>query len=246
MFTNRLIKFSSLVIMAFSFTFCEDDPKIANCLISTIKYGNDLTMTFTLAEDGKILTIKSDGVNSEVNTISYNVSGQIIKSASPSGVTEYFYTDNRITRSLEHDLANQTSHESSYKYNSYGQLDQVLFGNFGSSVLAPYNLYEYSDKTSKNPVLMKMYDKNNNLIGSVSYEFDNRKSPIANSNDLKNILIESFFENNVTKTTYTPVGGSSEVTTITYTFNDEGYPLSEIAKFSDNSTSTTTYSYNCK
>jgi hypothetical protein len=241
----------------------DDDPKTKLCFLTTVvEVGSAETTTinYTL-ENQKITKVNTKSVYSggsfeDNTTITYDSKGNITETNSSDGTrTVFTYTNNQVTKVEDFD-GTTLSDRTDYEY-SNGQIVKAQYydeTNPGTFVKDDYDVFEYANTTSKNPIKIKSFSKTGTTPSyTVEYQYDDKKNPYSASAAILNLLslYAEASENNITKATFTSASSPNvQTNTYTYEYNTEGYPTKSTRVATNTgqpstSTSTTTYTYNC-
>jgi hypothetical protein len=253
---KKTVSLISLVAILF-FTGCgdEEDPTAIGCRITSFTglEEEDDRADLTYSSDGKLLTFSySEGPGSASTIFTATYSGaNLVKLALPQDVakTEFSYDNSgRIIR-VDNYFGDEID-RTEFTFNSSGQLVRIDFSDkegIQPFVDSGYEVYEYATTTSQNPVSSTDYGYDGDVVfeyGTHVYEYDNKNS-FYKDTPFFGAIFGFVGENNVLKDTYTNDGGSTFISTFTYQYNDQGYPISGTAKFDDDPADQFTLTYDC-
>jgi uncharacterized protein (TIGR02145 family) len=215
-----------------------------NHVTGFIMNGNGLTATYVVTSDakGNILSILNKGVAS---------------SDMMSKVLFAYDLNGRLTEAKEFlGTGTQPAIVETYTYNISGQLTQrkqvtnQLRANGTAYISYTYNVYAYPNPTTKNPSTITIF--RGNATGKTGTQ---QQVKVLTYDDKKNIGgafpgtmddFETFATNNVISADVTFVTADiKETQTITYEYNESGYPISKTYKANGGITYTDNYNYNC-
>lgn len=239
--TGRSFAFAFFGVLALG--CAKDDPARVVCVptsISSNKIGvSNVTTSYVYNKSNQVTStttsITGSLVDAVVTTYTYDNDGNIISSSrnsNASGVTTAEYTYDISHNLIREDQSFSGVLQSSflYHYNSTLQLigaDYTYYTGGGSSTIS--TRYEYAAPVSRNPTKIL-----SNQGSTWTYEYD------TNPNPLKVLFVSTQPDNNVTKMTYT--SGSSTITTYTYQYDANRYPVGRVGSDGE----ITTYTHSCK
>jgi hypothetical protein len=229
------------------------DPEVLVCFVST-RVSNGTSYSYTY-ENEKLTTINlSQGTYKTTYKISDNDQGNIFKVTYEAGDYDKFtYDANHNLLFKEYFHADGVLYSlTAFEYNNFGQrIKMQIYGNSkaGSpfNVKGSYEVLEYSNNVTKNPVKFKGYSSLDVPTFVAELTYDDKKPVYNRINSF--IDLSGFYglvENNVTKEiVYFPDGSLFDTAVWTYEYNDFGYPT-KATVISHNGTTTETYEYDCK
>jgi YD repeat-containing protein len=184
---------------------------------------------FTYNSANELVSYKASDVTSSI--LASDAMGNIISELDNGDVQiNYTYDEhNRLILWTESFTDPQQYYrEVKFMYNSSGQnvLKQYFLYHASSSsyILWRYMTLTYSSTSGRNYSERKLYDANSALLYTENFLWDNHPNPY---------LSNAFFinepppSNNVIQYTLTFAGGSPQVTDYTYTYNSNGFPLTQ-------------------
>lgn len=238
----------SVVIGGLSLTSCKkDDTAAKKYLLSKIKLGTSLIEELIYNSSNKLTKVNNydflTGTISGYYDIAYN--GNNV-----SSIKEYIDTelgnellvevnaDNTLKKItfVERDISLVDTSLITVENNSSKQITKMSL--YSPAVAIPANLQMYSTftYTSGNVTSAKYYDANDTLDEKYDNVYDTKNSPFIVSEVgipylLYNLLSSGpdiarcLSKNNITTSTYTETGSAPEVTTSTYEYNADNYPV---------------------
>ncbi len=221
------------------------DPVKALCFPTTISSGTTGVSSTTtyLYNDKNQVTSKTvtstTGTNTSVveRTFMYDSNDNIV-TASESSTTGGNAIIN-YTYDIAHNLTEENLLEDGipvyknvYHYNATLQLTGVEYIRYiGAGSSTTTAAYEYATPVARNPT------KTTSGTGNIwRYEYDTKPNP------LKVLFVSIQPDNNITRVTYAPTGGTATQTAYTYQYTSNGYPASRTGTDGES----TEYSYSCK
>jgi len=206
-------------------TYTYDGSKLIKMVVREVSPTNTFERVTSLSYDSKgNLTETNRGIYRTVYTISNGLVNKI----------EYFDGPTLANwRELEYDNINKIVKAQIY---------------YGNGIKYGYTNYSYSSNDQVNKI--EEYLKNGTLLNTTEYEYDDKKYPYENmplyfekSDILLGFPVSQ--KNNVTKETYKsgdPI--NTFITTYSYEYNSDGYPIKQVATL-DNNSITTIYLLTC-
>jgi len=232
------------------------DPAPAECLVQKVSYsdrGFSNEVNFFYDSNGRLIKVfgtTSTGFSGE-GIYTYDSRGNPIKFEGtfndPGGPLLYTYNDkNLLIRTERLTQSGELDSKYEYRYNTLDQrtLEERYYTNQNVIIKGRTLSFEYKTSTSKEPSLEKEFDQDGNLAVTREYEYDDKKtfSPLYSRFELP--------KHNITKETAKDASGNVlYVQTITYEYNDWGYPTKSVSDMQINGSpgvATITYTYECK
>ena len=184
---------------------------------------------FTYNSANELVSYSATGVSS--STIASDGAGNIVSELDNENIQINYTYDERNQLILWTESFTDAPHynrEVKFMYNENGQsvLQQYLLYHVSSSsyILWRYETLSYGSSTGRNYSERKMYDATSALLYTQNYQWDSHPNPY---------LSNAFFinepppSNNILQYTYTLAGGLPQVTNYTYTYNSNGFPLTQ-------------------
>lgn len=238
---------------------CDKDKDSKSCKLTSISgVGEDESFTGTFTYDGSRITGQSntyvDAGGSETITVTfvYGANGNITEFNSGVYKIKYIYnSNNEIIKSEEYEGTLLVDQEE-YEYTN-GRITKAQYYEITSTgfVKDDYEIFEYASASGNSPNKITYHLKSGTVSSTTTYEYDNKKSPIASFAALMKIyaLNGNGSENNITKETYSyPGSANASVTTYVHQFNGDGLltqTTETTVQGADTSTETITYGYSC-
>jgi len=201
-------------------------PRI--CYLAT-EWGPSKTNAYSYDSKNLLTTYSAANVSSSVLT--YNDAGNIISELDNGNIQiNYDYDQNNRLILWTQSIVNYPASniQIKFNYNNAGQniLKQYYRYNVTSSsyYLIQYIELSYPSATTKSYSKLKTYNTTSTLLYTEDFLWDNHPNPY---------LANPFFtnepppSNNITQYTYTPAGGVPNVVTYTYTYNHNGFPVTQ-------------------
>jgi hypothetical protein len=182
---------------------------------------------YTYNQKNELISYSSQNVYSSVLT--YDVSGKIVSELDNDYIQITYAYDNKNSLVLwEESVAGTSYLKMKFNYNSYGQdtLKQLYRYDLeiGSYYLANFVRHYYSSTNTNNYSIRKTYDSTGTLLNTENFIWDSHPNPYLNNAFFLNEMPPT---NNVTQYTFIPAGGVPQTTNYTYTYNKNGFPLSQ-------------------
>ena len=214
-----------------------DDDNEPNLLVSSINYtSRNLSVKETFTYDGKKIIGKTTQAERDGNPAwTYD-----------SGRTEYFYANNKISRTNHYDNDNILLRQQELLYDPQGRLvsiEKCFEPNNNGCDELEIESFSYNDDGSitstvaSDGTTVYQLDNNGNIISMTDDDrftaliYDNQKAPFKNLTGASNIFYSDFsnaffrsFTNNCLSFVYTSNSGDVQTTNWTYDYNDAGYP----------------------
>ena len=220
------------IIFGFAISFitaCEYkdiSPRI--CYLAT-EWGPSKSISYSYDSKNLLTTYSASNVLSSVLT--YNDAGNIISELDNGNIQiNYDYDQNNQLILWTQSIANYPASNIQIKftYNKAGQniLKQYYRYDVASSSYYLINYVEssYPSTRTKSYSKLKTYNATSTLLYTEDFLWDNHPNPY---------LANPFFinepppSNNITQYTFTPAGGVPNVVTYTYTYNNNGFPITQ-------------------
>lgn len=209
--------------------------------ISTTTIGAATSTAYTYDADFHVISSVSTttgGSSSEVvtTTYTYDAAGDVTAASTNSSLSGN--SNSTYVYDIAHNLI-QADHFKNgihldnyfYVYNSTLQLTSVQYTIFiGAGTSVTTTSYQYATPVSRNPT------KATSSGSTWEFQYDMKPNP------LKVLFVSTQPDNNVTKVTFSNVGGPTTQIAYTYQYDTNGFPVSSIS--TDGVTKT--FSYNCK
>jgi hypothetical protein len=252
-FPSQLIVLISILLLA---GCSKEEVKVESKCFLTTESDDERINTFTYASDKLSAfntTYPASPADNKSYTVTFDSKGNLAKDDDGKSYTLYTYNDkNQLTRRVTfNSIDNKQKRGTSYEYNSSGQLVKSIDFELTAATSYSYDTYEYTSVSAKNSIRGKHFiTANDNLITITEYEYDDKKR-FAKDLGFSASLFAPPAENNVTKRIEKDASGKVNYTTVyTYEYNENGYPTQMVkvgtTPGSTSSTTTTTYTYNCK
>jgi|GEM_PF-2719647 YD repeat-containing protein len=204
------------------------------------------TLSYSYDDHNQMISYTSNHVSSSVLT--YDNSGKII-SELDNGTIQITYDydqKNQLVQWTEM-IANYPSYnyQIAFTYNGAGQDTLKQYYGYdvslGSYYLLQYQRLSYKSADTKNFSEKKTYNPSSTLLYTENFLWDNHPNPHLTNPFFTN---EPPPSNNVVQYTYTPVGAIPSTIAFTYTYNNNGFPLSQTTTSGSSTIAVYTYA-NC-
>jgi len=208
---------------------CEyKDTAPAVCYLASEQIQN-ATLIYSYNDQNQITSYTSNHVSSSLLT--YDNAGKIISELDNGNIQiTYEYDQQDQLVQWTETITNYPTYNNriTFNYNGVGQdtLKQY-FGydvSAGSYYLWQFQGFSYASTHTKNFSEKKTYNSSGTLLYTENFIWDNHPNPH---------LANPFFtnepppSNNVVQYTYSPVGANPSTTTFTYTYNKNGFPITQ-------------------
>lgn len=212
------------------------------CYLDSIRFSGTVPYFETFIYDGKRITsaVLRQGASPATYEYNYDQQGRVSTIAGPGDTTTYTYnTHGQLATST-----NPKHSQVNYTYDSNGQLAKEETSNYnatkGTFELSHSQTFTFADGDT-NPESVSHFDSLGNLQYSVAYLYDELINPFS----VLNTANSTTFPNNIIQQTITQSNLSPVVQTFTFTYNNNGYPLTQTTVLATGDTETTTYTYHC-
>ena len=215
-----------VVLVLLSCEYKDTAPGI--CYLASEQTSNT-TLVYSYDNNHQLTTYSSDNVSSSVLT--YDNSGKIISELDNGNIqiTYDYNQKNQLVRWTEQ-VANYPAYNFQiiFDYNGAGQDTLKRYYRYdpasSSYYLSQYQRLSYSLPNTMNYSERKTYDASAILLFTESFLWDNHPNP-----HLKNPFFtnEPPPSNNVLQYTFTPAGATPVTSSFTYTYNNNGFPLTQ-------------------
>ncbi|OBX21874.1 MULTISPECIES: hypothetical protein [Bizionia] len=208
------------------------------------------TASYFFNSNGRVSKLHSKAVNSNgeaeyITSFAYNSNNQIWKSTTEYNgsidYTEFTFNNGLITSSYRY-RNNGDILRALYDYNTSNQLISKEHFNADNILAATTDITFFTDGNIESTY----FERDDGGIKGYTYEFDNKNNPQYEIFENQEIgKVDGINLNNVTKSYYSnDSSGATIDTTIEYTYNERGYPLTS-NEYSQSGTLTAqvTYTY---
>lgn len=208
---------------------CEyHDTAPAVCYLASEQTQN-LSLTYSYDDHNLLTTYTSNHVSSSVLT--YDHAGKIISELDNGTIQITYEYDqkNQLVQWTEM-IADYPSYNYRiiFSYNNVGQDTLKQYYRYdissGSYYLWQYQSLRYESNYTRNFSEKRTYDAASTLLYTENFLWDNHPNPHLTNPFFTN---EPPASNNVVQYTYTPAGGSPSTTIFAYTYNGNGFPLTQ-------------------
>ena len=218
-----------------------DDNNESNLLVSSINYSRLTSSGTRLREE----TFTYNGNKIIERTTQTEIDGNPVQDYY-SGRTEYFYANNKISRTYYYYNDTNLRRQKEFLYDPQGRvvsIEQCFEPNDDGCDELVIESFSYNDDGSitstgtTDGTIVYQLDNNGNIIsitdddGFFALIYDNQKNPFKNLTGASNILYGSFsnayfisYTNNCLSFVYTSTDGYVDTVNWTYDYNDAGYP----------------------
>lgn len=242
---------SALPILLFIFSCNDDNERSQECLLKKVTSKDFLIYDITRNDEGLILKVDYEYLPSQAKVSSvfeYDAAGRVEKILEQNSFRTYEYSGTgKVIFEESFHRTDASSPFSSFKnrtfsYNEQDILDSVIHSD------GQYASYERNAEGNINRVYRGWKGSSESLL--TEYSFDNKKNPFGDLPILYTVYVlgeasvittslnpPAFNINNVVSSKAFSNTGEFQVSSITYTYNDAGYPATINGE---------TYEYDCK
>jgi YD repeat-containing protein len=233
----RLLAFLGVVLLIGG---CKKkDPAPVICYLTDYtevngSYNYSEVLTYNDMNKVIMIAVTVAGSPTDVYTYTYGANGNLATANFPGGETVSYTFDGQNRLVLR--TTAPSGETSTYSYNASGQNILRVYNDPSCASCGFTYTYTYPNTTTHNYSQLHYVSAGGSSF-TLTFEYDDHPNPY------KPVLYSSTgSDNNVTKQVFTDDAGTSSTTTITYTYNDKGYPLTAASS----SGALSTYSYDCK
>lgn len=215
-----------LVTLLLSCEYKDISPRI--CYLAT-EVTPTIANSYFYNENNQLVSYSSPNIYT--STLTYNSAGKIISELDNGGIQiDYTYDEKNQLVLWTESIKGASFYvlQIKFLYNDAGQdtLKQTTRYDFWSGKYYLYRIerLQYSSPKSKNYSERRTYDAASRLLYTENYLWDNHPNPH---------LTNAFFtnehppSNNILQYTFTAAGGTPQVTNYVYTYNGNGFPLTQ-------------------
>ncbi len=186
-------------------------------------------LIYSYDNNHQLTSYSSDQVSTSVLT--YDYSGKIIAELDNGNIQiTYDYDQKNQLVQWEELIANFPAYNfrTVFAYNAAGQDTLKQYHRYdpssGSYYLSQFQRLTYASANTKNYSERKTYDGFGNLLFTESFQWDNHPNPHLTNPFFTN---EPPPSNNILQSTFTPAGATPVTSSFTYTYNNNGFPLTQ-------------------